>query len=113
MHADCYKAYVVLGQLEHIDHVACWAHARRYFVDVAKACKKEGLAHQVVKLIGKLYHLERELKDKKATPEIIFMRREKDAKPVLAQLKALLDDAEFKVPPKSPLGSASPNSLKP
>lgn len=42
LHADCYKAYVVLGQLEHIDHVACWAHARCYFVDVAKASKKEG-----------------------------------------------------------------------
>ena len=106
LHSDCYKAYVVLGQLEHIDHVACWAHARRYFVDVAKTSKKEGLSHQVVKLIGKLYHLERELKDKEATPELIFSRREKDAKPVLAQIKALLDDAQFKVPPKSPLGTA-------
>ena len=106
LHADCYKAYVVLGQLEHIKHVACWAHARRYFVDVAKASKKEGLAHQVVKLVGKLYHLERELKDKEATPEIILIRREQDAKPVLAQIKALLDDAQFKVPPKGPLGTA-------
>ena len=106
LHADCYKAYVVLGQLDHIEHVACWAHARRYFVDVAKASKKEGLSHKMVKLIGKLYYLERELKDKEATPELIFIRREKDAKPVLAEIKALLDDAEFKVPPKSPLGTA-------
>jgi transposase len=106
LHADCYKAYVVLGQLEHIRHVACWAHARRYFVDVAKASKKEGLAHQVVKLVGKLYHLERELKDKEASPEVILMRRGKEAKPVLAQIKVLLDDARFKVLPKSPLGTA-------
>ena len=106
LHADCYKAYVTLGCLGHIRHVACWAHARRYFVDVAKACKKEGLAHQVIKLIGKLYHLERELKDKEATPELIFMRREKESTPVLAQIKALLDDAQLKVPPKSPLGTA-------
>jgi hypothetical protein len=106
LHADCYKAYVALGQLEHIKHVACWAHARRYFIDVAKASKKEGLAHQVVKLVGKLYHLERELKDNKATPEIILVRREQDAKPVLAQIKALLDNAQLKVPPKSPLGIA-------
>lgn len=106
LHADCYKAYVALGQLEHIKHVACWAHARRYFVDVAKACKKEGLAHQVVKLVGKLYQLERELKDKQATPEMILMRREQEAMPVLAQIKELLDDAQLKVPPKSPLGTA-------
>lgn len=106
LHADCYKAYVALGQREHITHVACWAHARRYFVDIAKISKKEGLAHQIVKLIGSLYHLERELKDNQATPETIFMRREQDAKPVLAQIRALLDDAQFKVPPKSPLGAA-------
>ena len=106
LHADCYKAYIALGQLEHIKHVACWAHARRYFIDVAKASKKEGLAHQIVQLIGKLYHLEREFKDKEATPEIIFIRREQEANPILAQIKALLDDAQFKVPPKSPLGTA-------
>ena len=106
LHADCYKAYVTLGQLKHIKHVACWAHARRYFVDVAKVSKKEGLAHQIVKMVGKLYHLERELKDKETAPEVIFIRRELVARPVLAQIKALLDDAEFKVPPKSPLGTA-------
>ena len=106
LHADCYKAYVTLGCLEHIKHVACWAHARRYFVDVVKSSKKEGLAHQVVKLIGKLYHLERELKDKEATPELIFMRRAKESMPVLAQIKALITDAQLKVPPKSPLGTA-------
>jgi chromosome segregation ATPase len=72
----------------------------------ARFCKKEGLAHQVVKLVGKLYHLERELKDKQATPEIILMRREQEAMPVLAQIKELLDDAQLKVPPKSPLGTA-------
>jgi len=106
LHADCYKAYVALGRSAHIKHVACWAHARRYFVDIAKACKKEGLAHQVVKLIGNLYHLERELNNKEATPEIMLMHRQQDAKPVLAQIKALLDDAQFKVPPKSPLATA-------
>jgi transposase len=106
LHADCYQAYVVLGQLEHIQHVACWAHARRYFVDIAKSTKKEGLAHQMVKLIGQLYQLERELKDKNASPATIFMRRLKDARPVLAKIKALLDDATIKVLPKSPLGTA-------
>lgn len=106
LHADCYKAYVTLGQMSHIDHVACWAHARRYFVDVAKISKKEGLAHQLVKLIGKLYQLERDLKENNTKPDLIFTCREKEAKPILAQIKALLDDAQLKVPPKSPLGTA-------
>ena len=106
LHADCYKAYVALGQLEHMTHVACWAHARRYFVDVAKLSKKPGLAHQVVKLIGKLYHLESELKDQHAESGVILTRREQDASPVLAEIKELLDDAQLKAAPQGPLAKA-------
>ena len=72
LHADCYQAYITLGTQEHIQHVACFAHARRYFVDVAKTTKKQGLAHQVITLIGKLYHLEAQLKEQKASTETIF-----------------------------------------
>jgi len=111
LHADCYKAYVALGKLEHIHHVACWAHARRYFVDVAKSTKKEGLANQVVKLIAQLYRIERELKDEKASHSQIFMRRASDARPILAKIKKLLDESQLKVPPKSPLGKALHYSL--
>jgi len=106
LHADCYNAYVKLGQLESIHHLACFAHARRYFVDVTKATKKEGLSHKIVHLISKLYQLEQELKDNNASPAIIFMRRAKDARPILQNIKTLLDDAALKVPPKSPLGTA-------
>lgn len=106
LHADCYQAYVALGQTEPIYHVACWAHARRYFVDVAKASKKEGIAHSIVALIGKLYLLERDLKDNNATPEQVFMRRITEARPILIKIQEQLDDAQTKVPPKSPLGAA-------
>jgi transposase len=106
LHADCYKAYVALGQREQLQHVACLAHARRYFVDVAKSSKKEGLAHQVITLMAKLYHIESKLKESKATPACIFMTRVKEAKPILTQIKDLMDEAKLKVPPKSPLGAA-------
>ncbi len=36
----------------------------------------------------------------------LFMTRIKEARPILVQIKALLDDAKLKVPPKSPLGAA-------
>jgi transposase len=106
VHADCYKAYISLGLREDIQHVACWAHARRYFVDVAKSSKKAGLSHEIVTLIGKLYHIESKLKDNKATPADIFNTRLKQASPILTQIKALLDKAQLTVPPKSPLGAA-------
>lgn len=87
VHADCYKAYVTLGELPHIQHVACLAHARRYFVDVVKASKKEGLAHQVVKLFSKLYDLEKKLKEQETSVETIFNQRQQFAKPILGELK--------------------------
>lgn len=106
LHADCYRAYTALGELPHIYHVACWAHARRYFTDVVKTLKKEGLAHQALALIGKLYTLERKLKEDNATPAQIFMTRAQSARPILAGLHQLLDEAQTKVPPKSPVGKA-------
>lgn len=106
LHADCYKAYVTLGTQNHIQHVACWAHARRYFVDVAKTSKKQGLAQTVISLIGKLYYLEKSLKESTASPETIFTARNQTASPILKELKELLEQASMKVLPKSPLGTA-------
>ncbi|CAM4480665.1 MAG: IS66 family transposase ISDpr4 [Legionella sp.] len=106
LHADCYKAYVALGTQQHIQHVACWAHARRYFVDVAKTTKKHGLAHGVITLIGTLYQLEKSLKESNAQAPSIFAARIQKAKPIVDELKELLDQASLKVLPKSPLGQA-------
>jgi hypothetical protein len=106
LQADCYGAYVQLGKLPHIKHVACLAHARRYFVDVTKLSKKQGLAHQVVQLMAKLYHLESQLKAKNGSPEGVYVGRQKYASPIFDQLKKLIDDNLNKVPPKSPLGKA-------
>ena len=91
--------------------MACWAHARRYFVDVAKIVKKKDLAHQVIELIAKLYHIERQLKEDEANPDTILSRRQVEAAPILARIKALLNENQIKFPPQSPLGSALYYSL--
>ena len=99
--------YTELGLLGRIKHVACFAHARRYFVDVVKqGSKKQGLANQIIALIAKLYLLEKCLKEKSATSETIFAERQNKAIPILNDIKALLDANQTKVPPKSPLGKA-------
>lgn len=107
LHADCYQAYTTMGQQQNITHVACLAHARRYFVDVAKSSKKEGLAHQIIKLMGKLYHIESALKDINATPATIFETRLKQAKPILDAIKAILDEKSTLIPPRCPLATAA------
>lgn len=107
LHADCYNAYTTLGKQVGIYHVACMAHARRYFMDIVRQTKKQkGLAFQVVELIGKLYHLEKLLKEANANPDEIKLKREDKARPIFLQIKKLLDDNLTKVPPQSPLGKA-------
>jgi transposase len=106
VHADCYKAYINLGQKPSVHHVACWAHARRYFADIVKLNKKKGIAHEVVSKIAKLYELEKKLKEQNATPQQIFIQRLIVARPILKSLYALLTQVQSKTLPKSPLGKA-------
>ena len=49
------------------------------------------LVYSLRLIIGKLYNLERELKENKSTTEIIFNYRETNARPVLIQIKSILD----------------------
>jgi transposase len=107
LHADCYSAYVALGKKEGITHVACMAHARRYFVDVTRLTKKKkGLAFNVVEQIAKLYLIEKELKEEQATPERIKQVRKAKATPILLGIKTLIDENIMKVLPEGPLGKA-------
>jgi transposase len=73
---------------------------------VVKTTKKHGLAQQVITLIGKLYQLEKSLKETNAQSPSIFAARVQKAKPVVDELKQLLEQATLKVLPKSPLGQA-------
>ncbi len=107
VHADCYSAYVALGEKKGITHVACMAHARRYFVDVTRLTKKKkGLAFKVVEQIAKLYLIEKELKEEQATPERIKQVRKAKATPILLGIKTLIDENSMKVLPEGPLGKA-------
>ncbi len=106
VHADCYSAYINLNK-ERIKHVACMAHARRYFMDIVKATKnKPGIAKSATQWFAKLYAIEKKLKEDKAEPVQIKQVRMAEAKPVLAEFKLWLLKQQKTVLPKSPLGKA-------
>lgn len=112
LHADCYSAYVNLDK-SRIKHVACMAHARRYFVDVVKTTKnKPGIAKSAVEWFAKLYAIEKKLKENKATSEQIKQVRMTEAKPILNEFKQWLLTQQKTVLPKSPLGKALFYSIK-
>jgi len=112
VHADCYSAYVNLDK-SRIKHVACMAHARRYFVDVVKATKnKPGIAKSAVEWFAKLYAIEKQLKQDKATSDQIKLVRMTEALPILTQFKEWLLMQQKNTLPKSPLGKALFYSIK-
>ncbi len=102
---DGYAGYNALSRMPNIQcHAVCWAHARRKFIEASKGRKNTAAAHQMVALIGKLYQIEREAKDK-TTAERLNLRKDK-AMAVMNKIKIWLNKNAAKVLPKSQLGKA-------
>ncbi len=103
---DGYEGYNKLAKTEGVEHLVCWAHVRRKFVDAVKVQPKgtHGHANQAVAMIGKLYGIEREHKD--STIEVRYAARQEKSIPVLNELRDWMEKMLPIVPPKSALGGA-------
>jgi hypothetical protein len=102
LQADALPGYDGLYSGGTIHEVACWAHARRKFVD-AKA-SDAARSHTALGFIGQLYDLETNLKEK--TDAERCASRQSHALPVLARFRAWLEEQRLAVLPKSPLRQA-------
>jgi transposase len=102
---DGYGVYSPLAlELGLLGHAACWAHVRRKFVEAAAGRSHTAAAHQMVGLIGKLYAVERHLKD--LSPAQRQHERGVQSRPILDAIKTWLDDKAPRVLPQSLLGKA-------
>lgn len=118
--SDDYNGYDYLGNKPAIVQLACWAHARRKFFDVVKVRKKhrgarddpKGLADQALEYIGKLYLIEKQIRQEQLTPDQIYRRRQERSVPVLDAFKTWLDTTYPLTPPKGLLGMAIGYTLK-
>ena len=112
--SDAFSGYEGLSEKKGVRHVGCWAHARRYFVDVIKAKKKnrskrvqpKSLADEALEFIGCLYQIEKESRLKNLEPKEIYRLRQEKAKPVLDTFKTWLTAKQQITPPKGLLGKA-------
>lgn len=82
-----------------ITHAACWAHARRKFVEASHP-----IADQIVQLIAKLYRIETTLRAENS-PDRCTPRQAKSA-PILQQIKKLIDTEKTRTLPQSAFGKA-------
>ena len=112
--SDGYAGYDRLERSGQISHVGCWAHARRKFIDVINARKRNksikgqriGSADIAVGYIRKLYDIERDAKREELSLDDVYELRQEKAKPILLEFKAWLVKKVNLTPPRGLLGTA-------
>jgi hypothetical protein len=102
LQADAYAGFDKLYG-EQIIEVGCWAHARRKIFDVHESTKSPIAAAALAK-IGELYRIETAIRGQ--PPDQRRDVRQRQARPLLAALKAWFEAQLAKLPPKGGLAQA-------
>lgn len=97
------------GQVAHAVEVGCWAHARRKFHALADADPR---AAQALKLIGKLFRVERDADAKKLSPDKRRQLRLQRSKPTLDRLVIFLAKLAAREPPDMAIVKAANYTLR-
>ncbi len=103
---DDYAGYNAVAAQSGVERLACWAHARRKFIEAQKVQPKgkTGRADVALNLINKLYGIERDAKD--ASAEHLHQARQQHSLPILAQLHSWLEKTQPQVTAQKALGKA-------
>ncbi len=107
VHADAYDGYNAVHN--HVRHLGCWMHARRYFVDTEPSDPR---AVEALAFIRTLYAVEKELKDERTrlgerfTSDDVVLWRRTRAGPILATFADWLEVQHRSATPKSLFGQA-------
>jgi len=109
LQVDGYAGYNEVLAVPGITSVACWAHARRKFVD-ARGDKPRQAAAALL-LIRVLYGIEARAKEEALDPAAVAALRLAEAVPVLAELEDLFLAIAGDALPQSPIGKAATYAL--
>ena len=113
LQTDGYEGYdAALRELSVIQHVGCFAHARRKFFEASKSTNKPQSAEEGIKHIRKLYELESRLRKENLSEEDFLSERKKQAEPILAAFRIWLEKRANEVLPSALLGKAVAYALK-
>lgn len=104
LQTDGYSVYNIIEEKTDATLLHCWAHGRRKFHESLQSDPQQ--ASQALSLIGKLYQIERELREENLSVEDTRKRRQQKAVPVLTELKLWMTEAYLTARPKSPIGKA-------
>jgi transposase len=82
----------------------CWAHGRRRLVEAARS--GDAIALEGVRIIARLFAVEREASAHGDNAAERCVRRQAFSRPITDELRAWLDRQRAIIPPKTPLGQA-------
>ncbi|HRP45867.1 MAG TPA: IS66 family transposase [Ginsengibacter sp.] len=112
LQADGYEGYESVARSNpKMKLINCMAHARRKFVEASNSDPPE--AKYYLSKVGKLYYLEKQLREENADYATRYEKRQEIAVPILAELKEWMNELLLQrtVLPKSPLGKAIAYSM--
>lgn len=110
LQTDGYEVYDDFDQQEHIHHLLCMAHARRYFSEALNSDKQR--AEYVLAQMQLLYAIERRCRDEGLSFDQRKEVRQQEAVPILNALGKWMKEQLMEVLPKSPIGKALAYSVK-
>ena len=89
---DGYSAYRTFAKRhgKPVTLAACWAHARREFVEASQTGSHKADALLIVRLISHLYAIEAHLRESKASARLRLLTRQAESAPVLERIRAIL-----------------------
>lgn len=88
--SDGYAAYSRYAQATGVTHAQCWSHTRRGFFEALGAAPQE--ADTALKMIGKLYEMEAEIRQRALSGENKRLHRLEHAKPRVDEFFAWVDE---------------------
>jgi transposase len=110
LQTDGYAAYESLAKKrDDLILIGCWAHCRR---GLHEALAESKLAAWFVRQIGLLYAVEKELRQKKAGPQLRAALRSWQSRPVLQRLHRAMELVRRRTLPQGLLGGAIDYALK-
>jgi transposase len=107
LQTDGYDGYLAIGAMPGVNHIGCWAHVRRKFVEAVLAAGKGGKtsnAQKGVDLIAKLYAIEKRIRG--GSPQQRLEVRQLEVPPIFKEIREWMDTISIKVLPSSLTGKA-------
>jgi hypothetical protein len=105
LQTDGYAAYDRVGGPKMV-HAACWAHARRYFVDAVKLNKQDAASIRAVELINDLFAIDAQARNEKMDDAARHVLRRDKAPPLLDEIRTHILEMSKTLLPSSAPGQA-------